>query len=63
MMEEQGSSGQAKRKKLTGFANWPIWSMITKSMLIKNDVWDLIETRPQLVRDNLTLWGKEIKKD
>lgn len=37
--------------------------MITKSMLIEKDVWDLIETGPRPVRDNPTLWGKEIKED
>lgn len=64
MSEETANTGsQARREKLTGFANWPIWSMITKSMLIEKDVWDLIETGPRPARDNPSLWGKEIKED
>lgn len=61
--ESNNGGGQAKREKLTGFANWPIWSMITKSMLIEKDVWDLVTTGPRPVRQNPQLWIKEIKED
>ena len=37
----------SRRKKLTGFTNWPQWSDLTRAMLIKKDVWDLIETGPR----------------
>ena len=63
MTTEDSSSNGAKREKLTGFANWPIWSMITKTMLIEKDVWDLIETGPRLLRENPTLFGKKVKED
>ena len=62
--ESSNSSGnQAKREKLTGFANWPVWSGITESMLIEKDVWDLISTGPRPQRENPGLWSKEIKED
>lgn len=50
MLEELSNNieTQAKRKKLTGHANWLIWLMITKSILIEKDVLDFIATRPQL---------------
>ena len=57
------SRNQAKKEKLTGFANWPVWSGITKSMLIEKDVWDLVLTGPQPQRKNPGLWSKEIKED
>ena len=54
---------QAKKKKLTGFANWPVWSGIIKSMLIEKDVWDLISIRPRSQCKNPGLWSKEVKED
>ena len=65
MAEESSNSGgnQAKREKLTGFANWPVWSGITKSMLIEKDVWDLVLTGPRPQRKNPGLWSKKIKED
>ena len=65
MAEEPSNSGgnQAKREKLIGFANWPVWSGITESMLIEKDVWDLISTGPRPPRENPGLWTKEIKED
>lgn len=65
MAEESGSNtgNQAKREKLIGFANWPVWSGITESMLIEKDVWDLISSGPRPERQNPTLWAKEIKED
>lgn len=65
MAEEPSNSGgsQAKREKLTGFANWPIWLGITKSMLIEKDVWDLVSTGLWPQRENPGLWMKEIKED
>ena len=61
--ESSTNSTQAKRERLTGFANWPIWSMITKSMLIEKDVWDLIATGPRPERQNPGLFTKEVKED
>ncbi len=64
MTEESHSGGShAKREKLTGFANWPVWSGIIESMLIEKDVWDLVTTGPRLPRENPGLWSKEIKED
>ncbi len=64
MAEESNNGGtQAKREKLTGFVNWPVWSGITKSMLIEKNVWDLVTTSPQPPRENPGLWSKEIKED
>ncbi len=64
MTEELHSGGtQAKWEKLIGFANWPVWSGITKSMLIEKDVWDFVSTRPRPVRENPGLWSKEVKED
>ncbi len=37
---------QAKRDKLTGFVNWPLRSMLTQSMMIEKDIWDLISKGP-----------------
>lgn len=37
--------------------------MISKSMLIEKDVWDLIATGPQPVRQNPQLWTEEVKED
>ncbi len=54
---------QAKRDKLTGFFNWPLWSMLTRSMMIKKDVWDLISTRPREPIANPALFGKEAKEN
>ena len=36
--------------------------MITKTILIKKGVWDLVKTRLQLLRESLTFFGKEIKE-
>lgn len=36
--------------------------MITKTILIKKDVWDLVKTESQPLRENLNLFGKEIKE-
>lgn len=64
MSEENSNFGtQAKREKLTGHANWPIWSMISKSMLIEKDCWDLVATGPRPERQNALLWPKEVKED
>lgn len=39
MVEDlSNSKSKAKRKKLTGFANWLVWSGITKFILIKKDI-------------------------
>lgn len=46
------NSSRDKYEKLTGFANWPIWSMIIKFMLIKKDMWDLTEIRPCPIQEN-----------
>ena len=64
-MSEKSStnSTQAKQERLTGFANWPIWSMITKCMLIEKDVWDLIATGPRSKRQNRGLFTKKVKED
>ena len=64
-MAEDSSNigGQAKRKKLIGFSNWPIWSGITESILIEKDVWDLVSTGPRPRRENTALWSKEVKED
>lgn len=37
--------------------------MITKTMLIKKDIWDLVKTGLRLLRENPTLFEKEIKGD
>ncbi len=64
MAKESNSEGtQAKREKLIGFANWPVWSEIIESILIEEDVWDLVFTKPQPVRENPSLWSKEVKED
>ncbi len=65
MAEESSATGssQAKREKLVGFSNWPVWSGITESMLIKKDVWDLVLTGPRPARENPGLWSKEVKED
>ncbi len=64
MAEESNNKGtQVKRKKLTGFANWPVWSGIIESMLIEKDVWDLVTTGLRPPRENPGLWSKEIKED
>ncbi len=65
MADESNSNAgnQAKREKLTGFANWSVWSGITESMPIEKDVWDLVSTGLRPKRQNPTLWAKEIKED
>ena len=47
IVEESSNSSdnQGEREKLTGFANWPICSDITESMLIEKVVWDLVLTK------------------
>ncbi len=66
-MEEELNSNnrenQANREKLTGFANWPIWSMITKSMLIEKDLWDLVSTCLRPEQQNPALLTKKVKED
>ena len=37
--------------------------MITKSMLIEKDVWDLVVTGPRPERQNPGLFTKEVKED
>lgn len=37
--------------------------MITESILIEKDIWDLIKKRPRPTQENPVLWQKEIKKD
>ncbi len=54
---------QAKQDELTGFANRPIWSMITKSMLKEKDVWDFVSIGPRRERQNPAFWTKEVKED
>lgn len=54
---------QAKRDKLTVFINWPIWAILTKSMLIKKDVWVLISIGPRVVRLPNVIWDRENKED
>ena len=61
--ESSTNSTQAKQERLTGFANWPIWSMITKSMLIEKDVWDLIAISLRPERQNPGLFTKKVKED
>lgn len=65
MAEESSNSGrnQAKREKLIGFTNWPVWSGITKSMLIEKDVWNLVLTGPRPQCENPGLWSKKIKEN
>lgn len=65
MADESNSNArnQAKREKLTGFANWSVWSGITESMPVEKDVWDLVSTGLRPKRQNPTLWAKEIKED
>lgn len=64
MADDLNSGGnQAKREKLTGFANWPVWAGITESMLIEKDVWDLVSSGPRPERQNPGLFSKEIKED
>ncbi len=48
MAEELSNSNenQAKREKLTRFANWLVWLGIIESMLIEKDVWDLVLIGP-----------------
>ena len=51
------TSTSAKRKKLIGFSNWAQWASFTKSMLIKKDVWDLVETGLRPLQQNASrLW-------
>ena len=52
---------QAKRDKLTGFVNWPLWSILTRGMMIEKDVWDLISKGPRQPIANPALFGKEAK--
>ena len=37
--------------------------MITKVILIEKNAWDLVKTELWLLRENLTLFRKEIKED
>ena len=43
-------NNSAKQEKLIGFSNWPRWSALTKIMLIKKDVWDLISIEQRAVQ-------------
>lgn len=45
MIEKSGLSRTAKQEKLVDYSNWPIWSLITEFIFIKNDIWDLVEKR------------------
>lgn len=63
MTKESGSSSATQQEKLVGYSNWPIQSMITESILIEKDIWDLIKKRPRPTQENPVLWQKEIKKD
>lgn len=64
MSDETSTTGtQAKREKLTGFVNWPLWSMLTRSMMIEKDVWDLISQGPREPIANPALFGKEAKEN
>lgn len=55
------TSGGSRREKLTGFTNWPQWSDLTRTILIKKDVWSLVETGP---RPNLAIiWEQKTKKN
>lgn len=64
MSDEIFTTGtQAKREKLTGFVNWPLWSMLTRSMMIEKDVWDLISKGPREPIANPALFGKEAKEN
>ena len=48
MSDETYTNGtKAKRDKLTRFVNWPLWSILTRSMMIEKDVWDHISKGPQ----------------
>lgn len=62
--DETPASTSAKREKLTGFTNWARWASLTKSMLIENDVWDLVETGPRPQQPNAsTLFDHRVKED
>lgn len=64
MAEKLNNRGaQAKQEKLTKFANWPVLSDITKSMLMEKDVWDLVSIRPRPQCKNPRLWAKDVKED
>ncbi len=54
---------KAKRDKLTGFINWPLWSILTRSIMIEKDVWDFISKGPREPIANPTLFEKEAKKN
>lgn len=54
-------NSQVKQEKLIDFANQLIWLMITKSILIKKDIQNLIsDSYPKY--QNPSLWIKKIKK-
>lgn len=40
------SESQVKRQKLIEFANELVWSSISKTILIKKDLWDFVFIRP-----------------
>lgn len=54
---------QAERGKLTGFVNRRLWAMLTRSMMIEKDVWDLISVGPRPPIENPALFGKEAKEN
>lgn len=51
----------ARRKKLTGFNNWPRWSDLIRAILIEKDVWDLVETGPRPAP--ATIWEQKTKEN
>lgn len=55
-------SGDSKSER-QWWQNQPVWSRITKSILIEKDVWDFILTGPRPPHQNPRLWTKEIKED
>lgn len=53
-----------RREKLIGFNNWAQWASFTKSMLIENDIWDIVEINPQPLQQSASrLWDYKKKKD
>ena len=56
-------NNNAKQEKLIGFSNWPRWSALTKAILIKKEVWNLVSVREQAIQMSNLLWDYQVKKD
>lgn len=61
--EKSTYRSQAKPEKLMSFTNWLILSIITKLMLIKNGIWDLVFICLWSKYQNPNLFLKETKED